>query len=118
MNFYKKVNSDDLLYRYKGRIADAKFDKFDVFDVIDTIRNGKISLADVKNNHTKFKSNLGEIKKAHKNKSKEEKDSLYTIEMLYKARIEAMNLYDDYSSIMSEAKLKATKGTRLKNINT
>ena len=48
MNFYKKVNSDDLLYRYKGRIADAKFDKFDVFDIIDTIRNGKISLAECK----------------------------------------------------------------------
>ena len=25
----KKVNSDDLIYRYKGNTADAKFDKFD-----------------------------------------------------------------------------------------
>ena len=25
----KKVNSDDLIYRYKGNTADAKFGKFD-----------------------------------------------------------------------------------------
>ena len=25
----KNVNSDDLVYRYKGNIADVKFDKFD-----------------------------------------------------------------------------------------
>ena len=31
--------------------------------------------------------------------------------MLYKGRNEAIKFYDDYSSIMSEAKLKATKGT-------
>ena len=34
--------------------------------------------------------------------------------MLYKATNEAMKLYDDYSSMMSEAKYKATKGTGLK----
>ena len=45
----KKVNSDDLIYRYKGNIADAKFDKFDnAFDIIDKVRDGKIDLADVK----------------------------------------------------------------------
>ena len=31
--------------------------------------------------------------------------------MLYKGRNEAIKFYDDYSSIMFEAKLKATKGT-------
>ena len=34
--------------------------------------------------------------------------------MLYKATNEAMKFYDDYSSMMSEAKYKATKGTGLK----
>ena len=34
--------------------------------------------------------------------------------MLYKARNEAIQLYDDYSSIMSEAKYRATKGKGLK----
>ena len=66
----KKIDSDDLIYRYKGRTADAKFDKFDnALDIIDKIRNGEISLADVRNNQAKFKSNLDEVKKAHKNRS-------------------------------------------------
>ena len=47
-------------------------------------------------------------------KSKEQKNALYSIEMLYKARNEAIKFYDDYSSIMSEAKYRATKGTGLK----
>ena len=36
---------------------------------------------------------------------------LHNIEMLYKARNEAIKFYDDYSLMMSEAKAKATKGT-------
>ena len=34
--------------------------------------------------------------------------------MLYKARNEAIKFYSDYSLIMSEGKVKATKGTGLK----
>ena len=34
--------------------------------------------------------------------------------MLYKARNEAINFFDDYSSVLSEAKSKATKGAGLK----
>ena len=43
-----------------------------------------------------------------------QKNTLYNIEMLYKARNEAIKFYDDYSLIMSEAKYRATKGTGLK----
>ena len=116
----KKVNSDDLIYRYKGNTADVKFDKFDnALDIIDKIRDGKIDLADVKNNQEKFKSYLGEIKKGNKkHRSKVQKNTLYNIKMLYKARKEAIKFYDDYSSMMSEAKCKAkqnrTEGTGLK----
>ena len=49
-----------------------------------------------------------------KNRSKEQKKTLYNIEMLYKARNEAIEIYDNYSLMMSEAKNKATKGTELK----
>ena len=63
----KKVNSDDLIYRYKGDTADVKFNEFDnVFDIIDKIQDGNIDLSDAKNNHEKFKSYLGEIKKGNK----------------------------------------------------
>ena len=53
----------------------------------------------MKTNQAKFKSYLGEIKKGNKkHKSKEQKNTLYNIEMLYKARREAIKFYD-YSSL-------------------
>ena len=97
----KKVNRDDLIYRYKGN----------------TTANGGIIPADVKNNQGKSKSYPEEIKRGtNKRRSKEQKNTLYNIEMLYKARNEAVKFYDDYSLMMSEAKTKSkvTKGTRLK----
>ena len=45
------VNSNNLIYRYKSRTADAKFDEFDdALGIINKIRDGKIDLTDVKNN--------------------------------------------------------------------
>ena len=50
-NLNRKVINNDLIYRYKGDTADVKFNEFDnAFDIIDKIRDGKIDLADVKNN--------------------------------------------------------------------
>ena len=43
-----------------------------------------------------------------------QKNTLYNIEMLYKRRNETVKFYDDYSSKMSEAKYRATKGTGFK----
>ena len=41
----KKVNSDDLIYRYKGNTADVKLDKFDnALKIINIIQNGEIDL--------------------------------------------------------------------------
>ena len=39
---------------------------------------------------------------------------MYNIEIPYRARKEAIDFFDDYSSLMSEAKNKVTKGTGLK----
>ena len=93
-----------------------KFDEFEnAFNIITKIQNGEIELAELKRNQEKFKSYLGEIKKGSK-KSKEQRNTIYNIEMLYNARKEAIEFYDDYSLVMSEAKTKAkaTKGTGLK----
>ena len=110
----EKVNRGDLVYRYKGKSSDEKFDKYDnALDLINKIRNGEIKFSDVKNYQIKFKSYLGATKKGSK-KSKEQKNALYNIEMLCKARNEAIKFFDDYSLILSEAKNKANKGTGLK----
>ena len=46
----KKVNRDDLIYRYKGRLTDTKFDEFDnALGIINKIRDGKKNLSEVKN---------------------------------------------------------------------
>ena len=51
----EKVNKDDLIYRYKGKFADAKFDEFDnALGIINKIRNGKKGLAGVKKKSTKI----------------------------------------------------------------
>ena len=64
----KKVNPDDLIYRYKGFNADAKFNEFDnAFSLLDKIRDGKVSLANAKIDQAEFKSNLSKIKKETKN---------------------------------------------------
>ena len=45
----KKVDSDDLIYRYKGNTSDVKFDKFDnALNIINKIQNGEINVVDVK----------------------------------------------------------------------
>ena len=81
------------------------------------MQNGEISLSEIKNNQEKFKSYLGEIKRGNnKRRPKEQKNALYNIEMLYKARNKSIKFDDDYSSMMYEAKAKvrATKGMGLK----
>ena len=57
------VNLDDLIHRYKAKTPDEKFNTYDnALDLIDKIKNGEIKLAEAKNDQTRFKSNLGEIK--------------------------------------------------------
>ena len=102
----KKVNRDDLIYRYKGKTSDENFNTYyNAFGLIDKIKNGEIKLDEAKNDQIRFKSNLGEIKKGNnKKRSKEQKNALYNIDMLYKARNEAIKFFDEYSSMVSEAK--------------
>ena len=75
----KKVNLDDLIYRYKGNTRNEEFNKYDnALDLIDKIRNSEIKLAEVKNNQNIFKIHLSQIKKGAK-KSKEQKNTIYNI---------------------------------------
>ena len=45
----EKVNRDDLIYRYKGKTPDEKFNTYDnALDLIEKIKNGEIKLAEAK----------------------------------------------------------------------
>ena len=47
----EKVSNDDLIYRYKGKFADTKFDEFDnALGIINKIRDGTEDLAGAKKN--------------------------------------------------------------------
>ena len=60
----KKVNLDNLIYKYKGPTVDAKFDEFDnALNLLDKIREGEVSVVVAKNDQIAFKSNLSKIKK-------------------------------------------------------
>ena len=89
----KKVNSDDLIYRYKGNTADLNFDEFDnALALIDKIGDGKINLTDVKNNQEKFKSYLGEMKKGNnKIKPKEQKNVAYILKCFIKQEMKLLS---------------------------
>ena len=65
----EKFNLDDLVYRYKGKTPDEKFDKYDnALNLIDKIKNGEMKLAEANNDQIKFKSSLGKIKKGNNKK--------------------------------------------------
>ena len=49
-----------------------------------------------------------------KSRPKDKKITLYNIEILYKARNSVIKIFDDYYSVLSESKLKATKEAGLK----
>ena len=60
-----------------------------------------------------FKSNLNKISR-ERFKSKKQKSALENIKLLYESRQAAIKLFNDYSSIASEAKRKAKYGEGLK----
>ena len=110
-----EVSPDNLIYKYTGLTADAKFNESDnALGLIDKIREGETSLPNVKNDQKRLKSKLEGIKNVNNDyRSKEQKDVTYNVEMLYKGGKNVIKFYDDYSSIISEAKHEAIKGTGL-----
>ena len=52
--------------------------------------------------------------KKESNTSSKQKSALYNIEMLYNKRNNVIKLFNDYSTIASEAKYKVTHGDGLK----
>ena len=73
----KKVNRNDLIYKYKGKFADTNFMEFDnALGIINEIGDGKKDLAEVKSNQQDFKLYLGEIKKGAKKSKRTKKHNI------------------------------------------
>ena len=114
-NLNKKVNNK-LLFKYKGNTSDEDFSGFNnAFELISKLRDGEISLNEVKDEQAKLKSKIGEIKKvAKKHLLKEIREVRTNVENLYNARKAAIDFFDEYTSRASEARRQAKKGTGLK----
>ena len=60
----KKVNYHVLIYKYKGNRKDVEFNQFhNTFSLLNQIRDGKISLTNVKKRSRKYEKDFREIKK-------------------------------------------------------
>ena len=76
-----------------------------------------MNLDETENDQINFKSSVGEIKKGNnKKRSKKQKSTLYNIDILYKARNEAIKFFNDYILMVSEAKNKAKSKTSGKGL--
>ena len=64
-----------------------------------------MKLDDAKELQNIYKTNLNEISKGRP-KSEEQKSALENIKLLYKSRKVVIKLFDDYCSVVSEAKCK------------
>ena len=105
-----------MLFKYKGNTANEDFSRFDnAFDLINKIRDGEISLKEAKDQQTKLKSRMEEIKKVPKKYLlKESKDAKIIIGNVYNAREVAIDFFNEYTSRASEAKHQAKQGKELK----
>ena len=91
----KKVNYDDLIYKYKSNTKDVEFNQFgNTFSLLNKIRDGKISLTNAKKDQGKFEKIL----------DKQKGETPNNIKNLNQARKEVSKFFDDYSSMVFEAK--------------
>ena len=61
------LGTNKFVFKYKGNTPDEYFSKFDnALDLINKIRDGEISLNEAKDEQTKLRSNMGEIKRVQK----------------------------------------------------
>ena len=101
-----EINHNDLIYYFKGNTSRKKFDDFNNgIELLRKMQSGEIKLEEANKLQNLFKSNLNEISRV-RNKSEGQKMSLEKFKFLYESREAVIKLFDDYSSIVSEAKYK------------
>ena len=75
-----------------------------------------MKLEEAKKLQNVYKSNLNEISRG-RHKSKEQKSALKNIKLLYEPREAVIKLFNDYSSIVPEAKYKSIHREGLKMLS-
>ena len=103
-----KIKYDKLTYYFKNENSTPiGFNGFTrPLGFIRLIKDGYLNLEKAKENQEKFKSNLNEtIRGKWEHKSEEQKNTINSLKMFYKARGKVKKLFDDYTkAIISKAK--------------
>ena len=111
----KKVNYNDLKYEVRSSGEEFELDNTeDPFAFLNDIKKGKILLQKAKNIQKEYKKYLNKIRRG--NKTQEQIETLANMDILFNARDEAIRFFEDYGSIILEAKrlAKEQEGIGLK----
>ena len=105
MEINDEINENDLVYYFKVSNTRKRFYDFNNGIKLEKIRSGEMKSEKAKKLQNVFKSNLNEISKG-RFKPEEQQSALKNIKLVYESGEAAIKFFNDYSSIISEAKYK------------
>ena len=98
-----KIDYDNLKYVVEKSGEKCRFNKIkDPITFLNDIKEGKISIQEAKDQQKKYYNYLNTIRKG--NKSANQKRTLANINILFNVRDNAIKFYEDYSSMILEAR--------------
>ena len=108
---YVYLTSEEILPSHQKHIIEQA--KFTYSSLGKNLEKRIKTIEDQGERQIKANQSQGEIKKIKRYPDRD-KDNAFRLFMLYKPRNNVTEFFDDYSSMLSKAKLKATKSTRLR----
>ena len=108
---YEYLTSEEILPSHQKHIIEQA--KFTYSPLGKNLEKRIKTIEDQGERQIKANQSQGEIKKIKRYPDRD-KDNAFRLFMLYKPRNNVTEFFDDYSSMLSKAKLKATKSTRLR----
>ena len=109
-----EIDHNDLMYYFKNNTATKDFNYFENgIEHFRKIKPHEIMLEDTKELQNIVKTNPSDISKENF-KSEEQKSALQNIKLLYKSRQAVIKLFNEYTSVASEANYKTKYGEALK----
>ena len=114
-NISKQIDFNNLTYYFRDEtISPINFISFrGPMYIYNNIKNGNISIGEIKEDQKHFQSSLNEITENPKYKSKVQLNTIENIRNLYNSREKVINLYNNYE-IRSEVMYKRKQRTGLK----
>ena len=104
----KKIDCSNLIFTKLSTGDTIDFSKkTDPLTLLKEIRDGKITVERARVLQEDFNNNIKKLRKGNKNQ--EQKKTLANLDMLYNGRNEAIKFYEDYSSMILEAKKRLLK---------